>query len=102
MKPGRPKRHMRPAFLSILDGNETLFYELDAKGHLVREQGKIKIHHTREEMPVLSSPASPIATGPQPATDDHAFITVDFASLEPVPQFDFEIPMDAIVSIDDF
>lgn len=110
MKPGRPKRHFKPAFITVEKEGRTLFYELDAKGMLVRTQGKIKAHHIREDASlVIPSPEQSESSAP--TSPPEASFGMDLASLEPIrPQFEdieFTLPTDVtctdlIVSFYDF
>ena len=102
MKPGRPKRHTKPTFLSIDRGGQTLFYELDSRGALVKMHGKFKVHHVTESTATPTRPSTPIDLEQPPVSEDTAPIVVDFASLEPCPQPDLEIADLVMISLDDF
>ena len=105
MKPGRPKRHTKPSFISVDKGAQTVFYELDSKGSLVKFHGKFKVHHVTESTVPPTRPSTPIDLDQSPVLEnplDATPIVVDFASLEPCPPPNLEIAELAVLSLDDF
>ena len=87
MKPGRPKSHIKPTFISLEKGGRTIFYELDSKGALVLESGRFKIHHVKESEEPISEPPSPYKAIEAVAIVDVLPVHHDMDELEPVTPF---------------
>lgn len=82
MRAGRPTRHIRAKWITWTQDSKQDFYELDKTGAVIRENGKVCVHHTD----VLTEKDIPAAV-----VNVSSVTKVDIPEATQDPGFDFDL-----------
>ena len=103
MKAGRPTYRVKARWITYDCDNAVAFYELDSKGNLVKDNGKLKLHHTVQlNKDSLAKAALPPQAPLAPVEPKPAVMTPDQPTSNEASTSDVFDEMDSLFAINSF